>query len=144
MKSISILTRIENGKLKRNSKLVKSAIEKFEGKEIEIIFKRKYAKRSIPQNSFYWGVLIPIFQELINDNWGEIKSAEETHEILKFACNYDEKINTETGEIIRVPQSTTILTTTGFIEYNQKLKQLAMDYFNTVLPEPGEQLTMDL
>lgn len=131
---------MEGGQLKRNSKLVLEAIKTFEGKEIEIEIKRKYAKRSIPQNSFYWGVLIPLFQELINDHWGEIKSAEETHEILKFSCNYAEKVNHDTGEIIRVPQSTTILTTTGFMEYNQKLKQLALDYFNTVLPEPGEQL----
>lgn len=31
----------------------------------------------IPQNSFYWGVLIPTFQELILSEWGEIKSNEE-------------------------------------------------------------------
>lgn len=50
------------------------------------------------------------------------------------------KINEETGEIIRVPKSTTELTTTGFMEYYQKLKQLALDYFNTALPEPNKQL----
>lgn len=140
MKPISILTRIENGKTKRNTKLIKSALEKFEGKEIEIRISRKYPTRSIPQNKFYWGVLIPQFQELIAEHWGEIKSAEETHEILKFSCNYDEKVNEETGEIIRVPKSTTELTTTGFMDYHQKLRQLAMDYFNTILFEPNEQL----
>ena len=140
MKPISILSRVEDGNLKRNSKLVRSAIQKFEGKEIEIKISRKYPTRSIPQNKFYWGVLIPQFQELINDNWGEIKSSEETHEILKFACNYDEKVNEETGEIIRIPKSTTELTTTGFMDYHQKLRQLAMDYFNAVLHEPNEQL----
>lgn len=140
MKPITILSRIENGKLKRNSKLVKSALEHFEGKEIEIRISRKYPTRSIPQNKFYWGVLIPQFQELINENWGEIKSAEETHEILKFSCNFDEKINEITGEIIRVPKSTTELTTTDFMDYHQKIKQLALDYFNTVLNEPNEQL----
>ena len=66
--------------------------------------------------------------------------AEETHEILKFSCNYSEKINEETGEIIRVPKSTAELTTSGFMEFHQNLRQLALDYFNTVLPEPNEQL----
>jgi hypothetical protein len=140
MKPISILSRVEDGQLKRNSKLVRSAIEHFEGKEIEIKISRKYPTRSIPQNKFYWGSIIPQFQELINDNWREIKSSEETHEILKFSCNYDEKVNEETGEIIRIPKSTTELTTTGFMDYHQKLRQLAMDYFNTVLHEPNEQL----
>ena len=88
MKPISILSRVEDGQLKRNSKLVRSALKHFEGKEIEIKIRRKYPMRSIPQNKFYWGVLIPQFQELINDNWGEIKSSEETHEILKFVVLY--------------------------------------------------------
>ena len=140
MKPIKILSRIEDGKMKRNRKLVVEGLKTFEGKEIEITIARKYPKRSIPQNSFYWGVLIPTFQELILSEWGEIKSNEETHEILKFSCNYSEKINEETGEIIRVPKSTTELTTTGFMEYHQKLKQLALDYFNSVLPEPNQQL----
>lgn len=142
MKPIKILTRIEDGKLKRNRKLMISALESFEGKEIEIIIKRKYKSRSLPQNSFYWGVLIPTFQELILTEWGEIKSAEETHEVLKFSCNSEEKINEDTGEIIKIPKSTAELTTSGFMEYHQKLRQIALDFFNTVLPEPNEQLTI--
>lgn len=140
MKPIKILSRIEDGKMKRNRKLVVEGLKTFEGKEIEIIISRKYKKRSVLQNSFYWGVLIPTFQELILNEWGEIKSNEETHEILKFSCNYSEKINETTGEILRLPKSTTELTKSGFMEYHQKLKQLALDFFNSVLPEPNEQL----
>lgn len=140
MKKISILTRVENGKFKRNISLIKKAVQNFEGKEIEITIKRKYKQRSLPQNAFYWGVIIPMFQELINEHWGEIKSSEEIHEILKSQCNYTEKINQQTGEITKIPQSTTELTTAGWLEYEQKIRQFAMDFFNATLPEPNEQL----
>lgn len=140
MKKISILTRVENGKFKRNISLIKKAVQNFEGKEIEITIKRKYKQRSLPQNAFYWGVIIPMFQELINEHWGEIKSSEEIHEILKSQCNYTEKVNQQTGEITKIPQSTTELTTAGWLEYEQKIRQFAMDFFHATIPEPNEQL----
>lgn len=142
MKSISINTRIEDGKFKRNKTLIKQAVKSFEGKEVEITIKRKYKQRSTPQNAFYWGVIIPMFQELISEAWGEMKSVEETHEILKCQCNYEEKTNPTTGEVIKIPKSTTGLTTTGWLEYERKMKQFALDFFNAILPEPNEQLTI--
>lgn len=137
-RQIVINTRIEGGKFKRNNRLLKHAIQEFEGKEIEIIFKRKYKQRSDNQNRAYWGLYLPFFKELFLDSWGEIKSKEEIHEILKFTCNYEEKINPVTGEIIRIAKSTTELTTSGWMEYELQLKQFALDYFNAVLPEPGQ------
>lgn len=138
-KQVVINTRIEGGKFKRNNRLIKHAIQEFEGKEIEIIFKRKYKQRSVNQNAFYWGPTLEFFQQLFLDAWAEIKSKEEIHEILKFTCNYEEKINPATGEIIRIAKSTTELTTSGWMDYELQLKQFAMDYFNSVLPEPNSQ-----
>lgn len=143
MKSISINTRIEDGRFRRNTKLIKQAVQKFEGKEVEIIIKRKNKQRSLPQNAFYWGVTIPTFQNLILEAWGEIKSMEEIHEILKSQCNYEEKPNPTTGEVMKIPKSTTELTTAGWLEYEQKMKQFALDFFNATLPEPNKQLTMN-
>ena len=139
-KQVSINTMIEGGKFKRNILLIKHAIQEFEGKEIEIIFKRKYKQRSINQNAFYWSILLEFFQGLFLEAWGEIKSKEEIHEILKFTCNYEEKINPATGEIIKVARSTTELTTSGWMDYELQLKQFAKDYFNAVLPEPNSQI----
>lgn len=142
-KQVVINTRIEGGKFKRNNRLIKHAIQEFEGKEIEIIFKRKYKQRSLNQNRFYFGVTLEFFQQLFLEAWGEIKSKEEIHEILKFTCNYEEKINPVTGEIIRIAKSTTELTTSGWMDYELQLKQFAIDYFNAVLPTPNEQTTLN-
>ena len=144
MKSVKILSRIENGKCRRNLTLIKSAFAKFEGKEIEITIKRKYKERTLPQNAFYWGVTITFFQNLFLEEWGEIKSVDETHEILKSVCNFKEIVNENTGEIVKIPLSTTELTTAGFMDYQYKIKQFARDFFNCETPEPDQQLTLNI
>lgn len=145
MKQIKILSRVdENGNLKRNRKFIADAIKSFSGKEIEIIIKRKYKSRSLPQNNFYWGVTIPFFQNLFHEAWGEIRPIEEIHEILKATCNYTEIPNPATGEIQRIPKSTTELTTSEWMDFELQMDQFARDFFNATLPKPNEQTTLNL
>ncbi|RBA36112.1 hypothetical protein [Elizabethkingia anophelis] len=144
MKSIEIDTRIEGGQFRQNKDFILDAITQFEGKDIQIIFKRKYKKRTNNENAFYWGVWIPILQRAVRDTWGEVRDPGEVHEIIKIACNYEEKPNITTGEFIRVPKSSTQLNTYEWeFEFKQKVRQFALDFFNIVLPEPDEQLKID-
>ncbi|SIS72780.1 MULTISPECIES: hypothetical protein [Chryseobacterium] len=145
MKSIEIETLIRDGKFRQNNDFIKKAVQQFEGKEITLIFKRKYKKRSNGQNSFYWKVWIPILQRGVLDTWGEIMSAEDVHDLIKMNCNYEEKINEDTGLFVRVPQSSTKLNTYEWeFEFKQKIRQFAKDFFNIVLPEPNEQLKIEM
>lgn len=145
MKSIEIDTRISEGQFRINKDLIRNAIKQFEGKEIKIVFKRKYKKRSNNENAFYWGVWIPILQRAILDTWGEIRDANDVHEIIKLNCNYEEKINEDTGSFIRVPKSSTELNTYEWeFEFKQKIRQFALEFFNVTLPEPNEQLKIEL
>lgn len=145
MKSIEIDTRISEGQFRINKDLIRNAIKQFEGKEIQIVFKRKYKKRSNNENAFYWGVWIPILQRAILDTWGEIRDSNEVHEIIKLNCNYEEKINEDTGSFIRVPKSSTDLNTYEWeFEFKQKIRQFALEFFNVTLPEPNEQLKIEL
>lgn len=145
MKSIEIDTRILEGQFRINKDLIRNAIKQFEGKDIKIVFKRKYKKRSNNENAFYWGVWIPILQRAILDTWGEIRDANDVHEIIKLNCNYEEKINEDTGSFIRVPKSSTELNTYEWeFEFKQKIRQFALEFFNVTLPEPNEQLKIEL
>ncbi|GAB0155457.1 hypothetical protein CHRYSEOSP005_07180 [Chryseobacterium sp. Alg-005] len=145
MKAIEIETKIHGGKFRQNNDFIKQAVQEFEGKEITLIFKRKYKKRTNEQNSFYWAVWIPILQREIRNAWGEFKTPTEVHDILKWNCNYEDKINEETGAFARVPVSSTRLNTYEWeFEFKQRVRQFAMDFFNTVLPEPNEQLKLKL
>ena len=63
MKQIKILSRVDDtGVIRKNRKLLADAFKHFAGKDIEVIVKRKYKSRSLPQNAFYWGVTLPFFQ----------------------------------------------------------------------------------
>ena len=70
------------------------------------------------------------------EEWGEIKSKDEVHEFLKHNCNYEEIINEETGRIIRKVIGVSENNTVEESNYHQKCRQLAYEFFNTVIPEP--------
>lgn len=140
MKQIEIPTNVEDGKLIQNRALIERSIQHFEGKNITLTIKLRSKKRSHSQNAFYWGVWIPILQRCFQDTQGEFYTPEETHEALKLACNYREVPNPATGEITRFPISSTKLTTAEWeFEFKQKIKQLAIDFFNVDLPEPERE-----
>ena len=141
---MTINSRVEGGKLTQNLAKINAEIRKHEGKFIEITIKRKYKRRSVPENRYYFGVVIQIWKDLIYEEWGEAWSSEQTHEFLKSHCNFKEIVNQNTGEIIKVPLSTADLKTVEFEEYLEKCRRLAYDFFNVQIPFPNEQLTLNL
>jgi len=144
MKKFEITTSIVNGKIKRNAKTVISAFKSFEGKNLVLILKPLRKTRSISQNAYYWGVVIPIWQNILQSEWGEFYSKEETHEFLKYNCNYVEKVNMGTGEIIRLSKSTTQNTTTDQEEFHLKCRQLAEEMFSVIIALPNEQILIEI
>ena len=140
---MTIKSRVEGGKLMQNVAKINAEIRKHEGKFIEITIKRKYKRRSIPENRYYFGVVIQIWKDLIFDEWGESWSSEQTHEFLKSQCIFKEMPNKETGELIKVPLSTADLKTVEFEEYLEKCRRLAFDFFNVQIPLPNEQTILN-
>ena len=144
MKAFEIDTRIENGNFRQNRSLIVDAIKLFEGTNVKLTIRKRSKKRSENQNSFYWGVWVPIFQKIFMDEWQEYKTPNEIHEILKAHCNYEERVNEHTGEVFKFPKTTKNLTTYEWEkEFKPKVKQFAIDFFNTTLPEPNEQLKLE-
>lgn len=78
------------------------------------------------------------------EEWGEIKSKEETHEFLKHNCLFDEVVNEETGQILHKIKSTTENDTKQQEDFHEKVRQLAFDFFNTTIPLPNAESEMDL
>jgi len=142
MKMIEVDTKVENGRLKSNKATIKAIIKSFEGKFITISFKPQKRTRSGNQNKYYWGVIIPIWRELLFTEWGEHYSTKETHEFLKYNCNFIEKVNTTTGEIMRLSKSTTENSVTEQELFLDHARKLALEMFNTEIPLPNQQLTI--
>jgi hypothetical protein len=141
---IQIKSLVQNGLLKRNRNLILDAINSFEGKEILITFEKPKKKRSNPQNSYLWSVLYPITQNAIKNEWGEIWNIEKVHEFYKIQFNVIEKVNEETGQIIKLPKSTTENTTTQQEEYHLQIREFLKEWFNINAPLPNEHLTLEL
>lgn len=145
MENISITSEVKGGRLTRNRSLLTDAIKSFEGKIIEITIKRKKKDSSDPQRKYYWAVIIPLFREAIKNTWGEIYTAEKTNEFLKLQFAFEEKVNLETSEVLKVPKSPTKDYTAFQREvYHEQCRRLAKDFFNTEIPLPGEDLKIDL
>jgi hypothetical protein len=141
---IQITSSVQNGLLKRNRNLIMDAIKSFESKEVLITFEKPKKKRTNPQNSYLWSVLYPITQEAIKNEWGEIWNIEKVHEFYKIQFNVIEKINEDTGQIIKLPKSTTENTTIQQEEYHLQIREFLQEWFNITAPLPNEDLTLQL
>lgn len=92
MKQVKVISKVLNGKLIRNRAKVKQAIQNFEGKEIELIVRRKTNHRSNQQNAYYFGVVIPMTIQAIENEWGEVWDIDKTHSLYKSMFLYEEKV----------------------------------------------------
>lgn len=144
MKKVQIQTTVNSGRFKRNRNIVLEAIKSFEGKEVLITLEKATKQRSNSQNAYYWGVLIVILQNCFKEHWGEIWSKEETHDFCKMQFNFIERINESTGEIVRVPKSTTENTTTAQEELHSEIRNFIFEWFNVQVPLPNESITLEL
>jgi hypothetical protein len=141
---VELHTSVSNGVFKRNRNLVLQAIKSFEGKEVIIILDKPKKKRSNNQNAYYWSVLVPITQKAISDTWGEVWSIHKTHEYLKENFCFREKVNEDTGQVIKVPKSTTENTTTEMEVYHLEIRKHLLEWFGIDAPEPNQDLKLEI
>lgn len=141
---IEVTTSIQNGIFKRNRNIVLDAIKSFNGFDVVLTIAKAKKKRSNNQNAYYWGLLIPLTQNAIKTEWGEIWSKEKTHDFYKLHFNYVEKVNETTSEVIKIPKSTTDNTTTQQEEYHAQIREFLKDWFNVTAPLPNEGLELNL
>lgn len=141
---IEVTTSIQNGLFKRNRNIVLDAIKSFNGFDVVLTIAKAKKKRSNNQNAYYWGLLIPLTQNAIKTEWGEIWSKEKTHDFYKLHFNYVEKVNENTSEVIKIPKSTTDNTTTQQEEYHAQIREFLKDWFNVTAPLPNEGLELNL
>lgn len=92
------------------------------------------AKRSNPQNRYYFGVVLPV----ISDYTGY--SIEEIHDLLKQKFLLEDYILhlKEGQEEIRIPKSTTKLTTVEFEAYLSEIREWASKDLSVYVPLPNE------
>ena len=99
------------------------------GLNVQILIERKAKPRSLEENGYYWGVVIPLIGE-----WAGY-TADETHEALK--AKFLSRFDNATG-LTRL-RSTANLTTTEFEEYMSDIRQWAAEQ-GCFIPLPNEEI----
>jgi hypothetical protein len=141
---VSINSKIVNNVCSTNRKAINEAFKQFNGKEIILTIERKKKKRSNEQNRYLFGVIYPIVKLAFKESWGEVRSIEEIHEWAKNQFNYIEKVNEETGEIMRLPKSTTLNSTTDQEVFHEEIRRFCDEWFGVSIPLPNEQVEIKL
>ena len=118
----------ENGRSFYARNRLKNYISSLSDGTYNIIIRKESKKRTLPQNSYYWGVIV----EIVRKEWGW--SREEVHEAFKMRFLL---IPGENGMPDRIG-STRNLSTVEFKEYINQITQWLWDDFQIVIPEPGE------
>lgn len=144
MKKELFISKVDaNGNLQANvSKQIRTLLKALADSSVVIEISKKRKQRSNNQNKYYWGVVVQEFRQGVLEMWGEHIDSQEAHEYLKLHCNFKEIINEATGEIIKLPISTTESNTLEFEEYLEKCRKLIYEYFNVVVALPNEQKTI--
>lgn len=106
---------------------------------VEVIVKRLYLKRSNPQNAYLHGIIVNDFINGLKDTTGDIVTHEQAFDLLKYNCNYKEVVNENTGEVMRVPQGTSALSTTEFEEMLDRMRDFIFNWFGITVLLPNEQ-----
>lgn len=123
-------------------------IRKLEGKEVSVELK-KLKMRSNPQNRYYWGVLVYLIRERLND-LGYVKedlhkeslpsalTRDDVHLYLRENFNRKDIVNPDTGEVLgSSSSSTTSLSTDEFSAYVETIIIWASTYLDLEIP-PAE------
>jgi predicted nucleic-acid-binding protein len=128
----------------RNKAHVLKEISIFQNAEIEITFQKKRSYRSSMQNRYYFGVVVTMIQERFKELGHEGITKELTHEYLKGRFLFKEVVNEVTGEVLKLPLSTTELTKSDFSEYLEQVIKFAAESLDILIPESGAQIQIDV
>ena len=127
----------------RRKQMQELVVRNFAGMDIQITVERKRKKRSLMQNAYYWGVVVPIVQQGLIDAGYKV-GKEQTHDFLKTTFHKCELVNENTGEVLPTVGSTSGMSTVVMMEYFADIGRWAAEFLNVEIPEPGEQMEIEL
>jgi len=119
--------KIEKGKIiLEDSAGFKKYVQSFEGKKIQLSICKYKTKRSLKQNAYYFGVIIPIIADWVGED-----DKEAIHEALK-----NKFLEVRDNKGLKIVQSTAKLNTTQFEIYLERIRKWASIECGLVIPDP--------
>ena len=137
---IKLPVQIKHGKFASNLPTINEIMKAYEGHTIMVTFEKRRNKRSISQNNYYHGVIVPIWGNIFREEWNEIKSLEEVHGFLKVNYNFEEKYNEKSDKYVRIVKSTTDNSVVEQEVYHKRCRDAAYELFNVIIPLPDTEM----
>lgn len=113
---------------------------KFVGKEIELIARKKVKTRSNPQIAYYFGVVIPMIQSRLYELHGERYGTDKLDNDFRITWLCDEEVNTVTGEIqtkvLSLKEVAAEVDTTTMMLFIENIRQWAARDIDLNIPDP--------
>jgi len=136
---MKIYDHIVNGQLSDSAEVQFLAeLAHHDGKDICITVERKRKKRSLNQNQYYWGVVVPACKQILVE-YGNDVDDEEVHSFLK------EHVGKLTGSVVdgkgrrAITKSSAALSTSEFEQYILRIIVWAATE-HVIIPSPNEHL----
>lgn len=105
----------------------------------------KYRRnKSLSQLGYLYGVVYPMSQKLLLDAGWEIPTIEEVDVFWKTKFANQEIVNRDTGEVMNIPALKRNHTTTDMMAYTNAIRNYCAEYLNGYIPEPEEQLKIEV
>ena len=148
MRKIEIKCSIEGGQVRKNRPLLEAALKQHEGKEVSITIERWRKKRSNEQNAYWWGVIVPIFQDCFREA-GMVRNKEQTHQLItdliiqKYGDSVILQESVLEGEVFQEKRGTSDLSTSEFMELVSEAQMFASEVFDIAIPDPNQVESID-
>jgi hypothetical protein len=98
-------------------------------------------RRSIPQNSYYWAVVVPLVRKGLYDaGYDDVRTNDDAHEVLKHVHLRRRMVSKQTGDVIDIAGESKKLTIPEFNDYIETVCRWSAEFLNVVIPSPNEQL----
>jgi hypothetical protein len=96
-------------------------------------------QRSLSQNAYYWGVVLPCVGRALTEQWGERFGVIRAHDLMKSMFATEPAVDRRTGEVrATLTRSTADLDVAEFAAYLDAVIGFARDELGTNVPAPGE------
>ena len=97
-------------------------------------------KRSLPQNNYYWGVVVPMVRAGLYDaGFDEVRTNDQAHAVIKRYHLKNDIVSKDTGHILEQDGSTAVLTPPQFNDFIERVCRWAAEYLGIAIPAPNEQ-----
>lgn len=110
----------------------------------QITVEKARKKKSNQQLAYYYAGVLPIVLRALNDAGWEFTDTDQVDEYLKSMFASTDIVNRDTAEIMTIPALKRDMSTTEMMTFINAIRDWCSEYLNTYVPEPAEQITMEL